>query len=132
MRQEGGDRTVTVLSLITEEELAARGVKSLGRALGKAGLTHRRDTLLDQRAMSVEQMDAIAQWLDAAIAQGGRVALHCVAGLGRSGMVAASYLTRGGTNADAAIALVREKRSPRAIETAVQENFVRRYAALRQ
>lgn len=54
--------------------------------------------------------------------------LHCVAGLGRSGMVAASYLTRKGISADAAIALVRQRRSPRAVETAVQEAFVHAYA----
>jgi protein-tyrosine phosphatase len=44
-------------------------------------------------------------------------------------MVAASYLARGGMSAEAAIALVRERRSPRAVETAGQEEFVRRYAA---
>ena len=32
-------------------------------------------------------------------------------------------------SADAAIALVRERRSPRAVETTAQEEFVRRYAA---
>jgi len=43
-------------------------------------------------------------------------------------MVAASYLTRKGISADAAIALVRQRRSPRAVETAVQEAFVHAYA----
>jgi protein-tyrosine phosphatase len=44
-------------------------------------------------------------------------------------MVAASYLARGGMSPEAAIALVRERRSPRAVDTAVQEEFVHRYAA---
>ena len=72
------------------------------------------------------------EWLDATLKQGARVAIHCMAGLGRSGMVAASYLTRSGMRADATIALVREKRSPRAVETAVQEEFVHKYAAYRE
>ena len=117
-----------MLSLLTADELAARGVESLAAAVTAAGLTHRQDALLDQRAATSEQMDNIARWLDDALAAGGKVVLHCVAGLGRSGMVAASYLTRKGVSADAAITLVREQRSPRAIETAVQEAFVRAYA----
>ncbi len=117
-----------VLSLLTADELAARGVETLAEAVAVAGLTHRHDALLDQRAATPEQMDSIAQWLDDALAVGGRAVLHCVAGLGRSGMVAASYLTRKGISADAAIALVRQRRSPRAVETPVQEAFVHAYA----
>jgi protein-tyrosine phosphatase/nicotinamidase-related amidase len=121
-----------VLSLITDDELAARGVETLPSALHESGLGHRQDALLDQRAATIEQMDDIATWLDSILAQGARVAIHCMAGLGRSGMAAASYLTRTGMRADAAIALVREKRSPRAVETAVQEEFVHLYAAHRE
>jgi protein-tyrosine phosphatase len=95
-------------------------------------LQHRQDALLDQRAATLEQMDHIAQWLDDVLNTGAHVAVHCMAGLGRSGMVAASYLTRTGMRADAAISLVREKRSPRAVETAVQEEFVHKYAAHRE
>lgn len=117
-----------VLSLLTADELAARGVEGLAEAVVAAGLIHRQESLLDQRATTPAQMDNLAQWLDEALAGEGRVVLHCVAGLGRSGMIAASYLTRKGMSADAAIALVRERRSPRAVETAVQEAFVRTYS----
>jgi len=117
-----------VLSLVTPDELAARGVESLARAMTDARLTHRQEPMLDQHAATFEQMDTLARWLDDALAQRGRVALHCVAGLGRSGMVAAGYLVRRGIDADTAIRVVRERRSPRAIETAAQEVFVRDYA----
>jgi protein-tyrosine phosphatase len=117
-----------LLSLVTPDELSAHGVESLADAVSAAGLMHRQEPLLDQRATKVELMDDIACWLDAALAQGGKVAVHCVAGLGRSGMVAASYLTRGGLSAAAAIQWVRERRSPRAVETVVQETFVHDYA----
>jgi protein-tyrosine phosphatase len=124
------DGVTHVLSLLTADEMAAHGVESLSEAVKAAGLAHRHEPMLDQRATTGVQMEAIARWLDEALAQGGKVAVHCVAGLGRSGMVAASYLARNGLSADAAIKLVRERRSPRAIETAVQEAFVRAYAEL--
>ena len=54
--------------------------------------------------------------------------VHCVGGLGRSGMVAASWLRSRGASADEALASVREARGPRAVETAIQEDFVRAYA----
>ena len=120
-----------LLSLATPDELAAHGVESLATAAGAAGLAHRQEALLDQRATTPELMNDIARWLDAALEQNGKVAVHCVAGLGRSGMVAASYLTRKGMSADAAIQLVRERRSPRAVETAAQEAFVRMYVKYR-
>jgi protein-tyrosine phosphatase/nicotinamidase-related amidase/aminoglycoside phosphotransferase (APT) family kinase protein len=117
-----------VLSLLTADELASRGVEALPAAVRDAGLAHRQDALLDQAAATPQQMDSIVAWLDQALTQGGRVAVHCMAGLGRSGMVAACYLTRGGMNAGQAIQLVRDRRSPRAIETAVQAAFVTMYA----
>ncbi|WP_200306505.1 dual specificity protein phosphatase family protein, partial [Paracraurococcus ruber] len=65
-----------------------------------------------------------APGLRACWAGGGRVAVHCAAGLGRSGMVAAWVLTGFGMPAAAAIAAVRAAR-PGAIETAAQEAFIR-------
>ena len=118
-----------LLSLVAPDELADYGAEALPEAAREAGFTQGAEVLLDQRAATPEQMDRIARWLDAAFAAGGRVVVHCVAGLGRSGMIAASYLARGGMNPEAAIALVRERRSPRAVETAAQEEFVHRYAA---
>ncbi|HMU75943.1 MAG TPA: protein-tyrosine-phosphatase, partial [Elusimicrobiota bacterium] len=55
---------------------------------------------------------------------GARVAVHCVGGLGRSGLVAACFLKSRGASTDEAIVEVRRVRSPRAVESAVQEQFV--------
>lgn len=49
-----------------------------------------------------------------------------IAGLGRSGTMAAAYLVATGTSADEAIAILRELR-PGSIETAEQEAAVRRF-----
>ena len=57
---------------------------------------------------------------------GRRVFLHCMGGLGRTGTVAACLLIESGMGAEAAIAAVRLSRCG-TIETALQEEYVRRY-----
>ena len=68
-------------------------------------------------------MEAV-EWMMTALGNDGRVVIHCVGGLGRSGMIAACLLKRMGLTTEEAIARVRSHRSPRAIETAVQEEFI--------
>ena len=57
------------------------------------------------------------------IEQGGRVAIHCAGGLGRSGMIAAKLVTVFDTAPVDAIQQIRKAR-PGAIETREQENYV--------
>lgn len=59
------------------------------------------------------------------------VVVHCRGGLGRAGLVAACLLVQMGLDADAAIRLVRQTRSPHAIETAEQEAFIHRFGGRR-
>ncbi len=58
------------------------------------------------------------------LAEGARVLIHCRAGLGRTGTVAARLLVEHGLEPEAAILRVRQSR-PGAIETAGQEAYVR-------
>jgi ADP-ribosyl-[dinitrogen reductase] hydrolase len=64
--------------------------------------------------------------LRAALRAGRRVLLHCRAGLGRTGMIAARLLVELGMPPSDAVAAVRHARSSSAIETLAQERHVHR------
>ena len=66
----------------------------------------------------------VRDWMDA----GERVVLHCMGGLGRSGLVAATALVNAGLSPSAAIQEVRDTRDPRAVETQAQADFVHLFA----
>ena len=65
-------------------------------------------------------------WIKERTDRGENVAIHCVGGLGRTGIVAALYLKKyAGLKAEQAIERVRQVRSPRAVENQEQENFIK-------
>ena len=65
----------------------------------------------------------LGEWF-ASVYRGGRVLLHCAAGLGRTGTVAARLLMMAGEEADTAIKRVRAAR-PGTVESGPQERFLR-------
>jgi len=79
---------------------------------------------------TIEQMIEFVAVVEDSVTAGKPVGVHCTAGLGRSGTLAAVYLVAGGTQADQAIATVRRLR-PGSIETAAQEDAVWSYAEYR-
>jgi protein-tyrosine phosphatase len=114
-----------VLCLVPEEELHRYGVNELLGTYAEAGLRVHHLPILDQRTGAVEEVTEALRWMDGALRTGESLLVHCVGGLGRSGMLAATYLRTRGAGADEAIETVRTARSHRAIETALQEQFVR-------
>ncbi|KAJ3081603.1 hypothetical protein HK102_002240 [Quaeritorhiza haematococci] len=78
---------------------------------------------------SVEQVEVILAEMDRRIKQGTNVLCHCRGGVGRAGLVACCYLLRQQylSTADRSIHYVRMRRSPKAIETRRQEDFIREY-----
>ncbi len=86
---------------------------------------------------STGHMERILDQLDAALANGRRVYLHCRAGIGRTNLVAGCWLAQGGLSGDAALVRLNElwqesarSRSwPAVPETAAQSDFVRDWRA---
>lgn len=73
---------------------------------------------------SLDELHDVVEWIKSEIEDGKAVLVHCLGGIGRSGMVAAAYLISNGFNADDAIKRVRAY-VPGAIETREQENLLR-------
>lgn len=60
----------------------------------------------------VQQLHDLAETVVAALNRGGKVLVHCQAGLNRSNLVTALALMKRGRTAQEAIALLRDRRSP--------------------
>ena len=75
---------------------------------------------------SLEQMTEFVALVEDSVATGKPVGVHCTAGLGRSGTMAAAYLVSTGESAEDAMATVRGLR-PGSIETEAQENAIRHF-----
>lgn len=121
--------TTRIVSFVTDDELAWAGVPDLIEAARARGMHASRLVIPDQRVPTHEEASALVRELLAALASGEHVALACMGGLGRSGMIAACVLTALGLDPDAALRRVREARGPRAVETRLQEDFLRTFWA---
>ena len=122
-----------VVSLVTGEELDLLSVRGLPGAVRDRHMEWWHAPILDGRPPGPAFEDAWATAGEAVrdrLRLGFDVLVHCRAGLGRAGTIAARLLVELGASPDDAIRRVREARSPHAVETASQESHVARCAAL--
>lgn len=122
-----------LVTLIEPGEFEIYGVADLPDAVGRAGLDWRHWPVGDMKTAHGAARDAIEAALPDLVAQvenGATIAIHCAAGLGRTGTFAAQMLVASGMSPDAAIRRVRAAR-PGTIETAAQEQAVRDWRARR-
>ncbi len=92
-----------------------------------AGLLVFHEPLEDMEAPDQDQLGRAVSAVVRATEKGMGVAVHCGAGLGRTGVVLAGYFVRKGLSAANAIARVRRLR-PGSIETEEQERAVEEFA----
>lgn len=114
-----------VVCLLTDDEFTGYGVKDLKKKYKKAGFKVDYFPIKDQGIPTLKDIQKAADWIDSQLAAGGNVLIHCVGGLGRSGVMAAAYLVlKHDMSPVKALSIVRDSRSPRAIENKVQEDFI--------
>jgi ADP-ribosyl-[dinitrogen reductase] hydrolase len=116
-----------VVSLVESTEMHSLDIGQLPQILSDVRLWWRHLPIRDrdvpgyefERAWEVE-----GRWIRDRLREGERVVLHCHAGLGRTGTIAARLLIEFGVGHDQAIEWVRAAR-PGTIETRFQEDYVR-------
>lgn len=117
----------SVMCLVTPDELEYYGVPELMEEYRKRGMQSLFFPILDQHAPNRGALEEALEWLDRQRAEKKSALIHCVGGLGRSGLVAAAYLMQNGYDLQSSIEMVRSARSERAIETEEQMEFLQRF-----
>jgi atypical dual specificity phosphatase len=116
-----------IVALIRDEEFSTYGVPNLFMDYEEFGFQVKHMPITDMGTATVHEMSDLLIWLSVQLKDSRRVLVHCAGGLGRTGLVVGCYLRTQGLSADSAIAEVRRIRSPLAIETKAQEDFIRHY-----
>ena len=117
LRRQG----IQVLISLTENPLPRHWVND-------AGLLVVNVPVPDMEPPSARQLDHLLDTIRKAHDAGMGVAIHCAAGLGRTGTVLAAYFVASGLSPRDAVEKVRELR-PGSVETAEQERAIERFAS---
>ncbi|WP_028022101.1 cyclin-dependent kinase inhibitor 3 family protein [Enterovibrio calviensis] len=128
LKAQGVTMIVTALS---QEEMAEKGVAELGEFAQAAGITWFQAKIEDDEAPNAEFIQSWQQCqshLHDAIAKGEKVALHCMGGSGRTGLLAAHLLLERGWELDDIIREVQALR-PGAFTKQPQIDYINEFAS---
>ena len=116
LRQNG----IEFLLTLTEQPLPKRWID-------EAGLMAVHIPVPDFDSPTPEQFNAAVETISIAVEAGMGVAVHCLAGKGRTGTILAAYFVSKGLSANEAVRRIRELR-PGSIESAEQERAIEEFA----
>ena len=114
---------IRALINLTEEPLP-------GEFLRKVGILTEHIPIVDFTAPTLRQVEQALAMIHFYVGRNMPVAVHCIAGLGRTGTILACYLVGEGKSADEAITTIRRWR-PGSIETLDQETVIHDYEQFR-
>jgi ADP-ribosyl-[dinitrogen reductase] hydrolase len=117
-----------LVSLMEKDEMAWYGVADLPDMATRLGLLHYHLPIIDMDVPDKgfeENWQVVGVQLRNALVSGEAIVIHCLGGLGRTGMIAGRLLVELGVDPDSAIRRIRVVRFG-TIQTVMQEAYVRR------
>jgi len=115
-----------VIALLEDHEFPMLGIANFRKDVAASGIPWVFAPIVDGSIPNVEFEETwreLGPRVRSILRNGGRVLIHCRAGLGRTGLLAATLLVELGASPQSAIAAVRRAR-PGTIENPVQEAYV--------
>jgi len=126
-----GQGVDTVVSMLAPDEADVLGLAGEAEICSRAGIEFLSSPIKDFGLPDVVIFDSLVADIAAMLGDGRYVAVHCRAGIGRSGMVTAATLIALGIDADTAVRQISGVRGVSIPDTVEQGRFIMEYAKRR-
>lgn len=113
-----------LVSLLEPQEASYLGLETEGEACRDKGLAFTNFPIPDRGLPTTVYFKQLVEDVYSRLAEGSNIAIHCRAGIGRTGVLACSLIMRNGLPARDAIDLVSEARGFPIPDTAEQYDFI--------